>query len=219
MTVLLTHSQVTYAGNGLATAFPTTFSYSDEDDLTVEQRTNDGAWTTKTKGVHYNVSGDGLTEPGGQIDMVVAPPATDDIRITRNTPLTQPTDFGTFTKFTGDTHELSQDHQTRGYQDLQRRIAALEAGETTVTLDPQVVDHALGTMPEPAEDAFPFNVACAGTPIAAFLIGIEESLGVVHAGLGMADITSFAPGQFTVRHIPGLIPGNDYNLKFLVLTA
>lgn len=219
MTVLLTHSQVTYAGNGATTGFPTTYSFSDEDDLTVEQRTNGGAWATKTKGVHYNVSGDGLTEPGGQIDMVVAPPATDDIRITRNTPATQPTVFGSFTKFTGRTHELAMDHRTRAIQDALRRIATLEAGGAPVTLTASQVTDTF-TPAEPIEDAFPRVVACAGTP-AIVMIGRIENLttpGEVLPAQGLHWGTP-ALNSFTVEHIEGLTPGQQYRVRYLVLTA
>lgn len=219
MTVLLTHSQVTYVGNGGTTGFPTTYSFSDDDDLLVEQRTNAGAWATKTKGVHYNVSGDGLTEPGGQVDMVVAPPATDNLRITRNTPATQPTSFGTFVKFAAASHELAMDHRTRAIQDALRRITAVEAGGAPVSLTAaQVTDTFVAA--EPIEGSFPRVVACAGTPVSIILARIENltTPGEILRAEGLLWGTP-ALNSFTVNHLEGLTPGQQYRVRYLVLTA
>lgn len=219
VTVLLTHSQVTYAGNGATTGFPTTFSFTEQADLLVEQRTGAGAWATKVLGVDYNVSGNGLVEPGGQIDMVVAPPNNDSLRITRNTPATQPVEFGTFTRFTGRTHELAMDHRTRAIQDALRRIGVLEAGGTPASLTASQVTDTFNAL-EPIESTFPRVVACAGTPTVV-LLGRIENLTTPAEVLPAEGLRWGTPAlnSFTVEHIEGLNPGQQYRARYVVLTA
>lgn len=214
-----TQSQVTYAGNGVTTDFPTTFAFLGEADLLVEQRTGAGAWSTKVRGVDYTVDGAGDAEPGGTVEMTVAPPIGDQLRITRNTPQTQAAELQTSGPLPSRTIIQAADKLTMEVQELDRRVDSLEAGTASVTLNASKVQDTF-VVAEPVENSFPRNVACVGTP-SMVLIGLVEDLtdpALSQYGLGLPDISARAVNQFTVRHIPGLTPGHNTRITYLVLT-
>lgn len=216
MTVSATASQVTYAGNGVTTAFPTTFKFLANSHVLVEQRTGSGSYGTKTEGVHYTLSG-AEDDAGGTVTMTVAPPSGDDLRITRNTPITQELDLPPQGEFLPEAHEEELDKGALIDQELDRRLDALEAGATAVTLTASQVTDTF-TVSEPAEDTWPRVVACSGTP-ATVVIGRVENLTTPAEVLTAAvwlDWGTPASGSFTVKYIGGLTPGQQYRVRFEV---
>jgi hypothetical protein len=219
VSLAITLSQKSYLGTGFQTAFPTGFAFLDNSHLTVEVASPGSAYVTQVLGVDYNVTGAGAAEPGGTVTFLVAPFVNYAVRITRNTPRTQTKDFTNEFEFLPETHEEAHDEREMQIQELERRVAELEAGQSEVSLDASKVTDTF-VVSEPVEDSFPRNVACAGTP-SMVLIGRVEDLtdpALSQYGLGLPDISAVALNQFTVRHVPGLTPGHNTRITYLVLT-
>lgn len=218
MSLAITTSQTSLVGNGVQTAFPTGFSYETASDLTVEVAPSGGAYVPKVLGVDY-LAGSGLEEPGGIVLFVIAPANLSTVRITRNTPRTQPIDLESQFEMLPEVVEGGFDREGRLIQELERRVALLEAGGTSVELDASKVTDTF-TVDEPPEDTFPRNVACVGAPTGVFIGLIRDNTDgtLVHYGLGLPDISAVALNQFTVRYIPGLTPGHSYTVTYLVIT-
>lgn len=219
MSLTVTASQVSYNGNGAQTVFPTTFKFLDNSNVLVEKKLNGGTtFATLTEGAHYNLAGAGV-DAGGNVTMLAAPAAGDVLRITRNTPRTQPVAFRTQGQFLAETHETAFDREEMQIQELERRVTAVEAaGASVVLAASKVVDTFV--VADPVEGSFPRVVACAGTP-SMVLVGRVEDLtdpALSQPGLGTADISAVALNQFTVRHVPGLTPGHNTRITYLVLT-
>jgi len=217
VSVTVETSQVTYNGNGFDTEFFTLFPFLESDDLTVEQRTGTGNWSTKTEGVDYAVDGAGEDE-GGIVTFTVAPPNGDSVRITRNTNITQTADFQPQGPFPVARHEDALDKLTLIAQDIERRVDVLEAGAVEVTLAAAQITDTF-TAAEPIEDTFPRVVSCTGTPASVILTRIENlsTPGEVLPAEGLLWDTP-AAGSFTVQHLEGLTPGQQYRVRYLVLT-
>lgn len=217
MSLAITLSQTSQVGNGAQLAFPTGFSFENNTDLTVEVAPAGGAYVPKVNGVDYNVAGAAAGEPGGTVTFLVAPANLSTVRITRNTPRTQPVDFVSQFAVLPETLEAALDRLERQVQELERRVAAYEAGVATVTIaSSRVTDTFVCPDPQVAR-----NVACVGTPTMV-LVGriIDNTDGtLVQAGLGAADISAVALNQFTSRYVPGLTPGHNYTIQYLVLTT
>ena len=110
MTVTLTDvSSVIYTGNGVTTAFPTTYPFVDAADLVVtEILIADASETVLTISDDYTVTG-GEMQVGTVTLLAGALPVTKQIRIERNTPVDQPTDFQPTGEFPIDTLETQLD--------------------------------------------------------------------------------------------------------------
>lgn len=93
MTVSTTNNRVSYAGNGVTTAFSFPNKFFADTDLVVLVVTDaTGASVTKTLTTDYTVTGAGAPT-GGTVTMVVAPATGTTLVIYRNPPLTQLTDL------------------------------------------------------------------------------------------------------------------------------
>lgn len=220
MSLAQTISQKSYVGNGAQTIFATGFAYRDQSHLTVEVAPAGGAYVTKLLGVDYTVLPAGAAaEPGGNVTFLAAPANLSTVRITRNTPRTQPTSFISQQDFLPAVHEAAFDNEEEQIQELERRLAVLEAGAAPVALAASKVQDTF-VCADPPEASFPRNVACVGTP-SMVLLGLVEDLSGPPAAayaLGLVDISARVLNQFTVRNVPGLTPGRNYRLTYLVLT-
>lgn len=119
-------SSVSYTGNGVTTAYPTTFRFIRAAELVVKVTPSGGSETIKTLGTHYTVSGDGL-DAGGTVTFLVAPANLDAIVIERTVPITQPIALRTQGPYSATTHEEMFDEGVFVDQQLDRRIKALES--------------------------------------------------------------------------------------------
>lgn len=217
MSIAVTTSQISYAGDGVATALATTFKFIANGHLTVDQSTNAGStWTTKTEGVSYTVTGADADEPGGTVTMLVAPPISTITRITRNTPITQPIDFLTHGPFSPATHMESFDRLTMIAQEAARRLSALEAGTVGSTYTAvQVTD--TFTVLDPPETTYPRTIAAGITP-ATCVLGRVENLttpGEELEVLGGIDWTASGT-NVSLKGLPGLTVGQQYRIRLEV---
>lgn len=92
MSVESTTNRKAYTGDGVTTAFPTTFLFLDDADLVVLLKViSTGVETTQTLTTHYTVSGgDGAT---GTVTMLTAPTALQELIIYNDPAITQPLDL------------------------------------------------------------------------------------------------------------------------------
>jgi hypothetical protein len=231
VTVELTHSEVSYDGNNVTTAFPTTFRFLENDHLDVDLSTDGGTtWTALVEGTDYEVSGAADPEPGGTVTLTGhgALLSGEKLRIQRNTDDVQPTTFGAFTSFSASSHERELDRRTLRSQELERRIAALEALGDLVSVseiaDAVAVDEELspsGSVTE-IEDFFPFTVVVPNgenARAACLYVLDDDQLSPVPA-----PVIAWKPGpaanRITILRIDGLsVSGSEtqpYHLKGLV---
>jgi hypothetical protein len=214
-----TNSSVAYNGDGVTTAFPTTFKFLAATDLVVT-KVLAGVTTVMVLGADYNVTGAGADEPGGVVNMTVAPAAGGTVlNIARATPIVQPVVLAQSGPLPVKSLNGEFDRLTLIAQEHAKAIAALQAGAAPVTLASAVVTDQF-TPGDPVEGSFPRNVACVGTPKEVALITVADLTDstTIHYGLGLADVGSFIANQFTVKYVPGLVPGHVTKLYFLVLT-
>lgn len=111
MTVPSTTTRVTYAGDGLSTAFPVSFYFLANADLVVLLVDSDGNSTTQVLTTNYTVAGAGV-EAGGTVTMLVAPPSGYTLVIYRDPAVTQLTDYQPNDPFPAETHERALDKLT-----------------------------------------------------------------------------------------------------------
>lgn len=133
MTVSSSLAYKSYAGNGVTTAFATTFQFFDNTDLVVSRYvTATGVETLQTLSTHYTVSGgDGST---GTVTMLTAPPTGTTLIIRRAVPYTQPVDYISNDSFPAETHEEALDRVTMLAQQVASR--ALSSPALPSTFDP-----------------------------------------------------------------------------------
>lgn len=111
MTVSSAVAKKLYAGNGVTTAFATTFQFFDNTDIVVTEIVDaTGVETVKTLTTHYTVSGgDGAT---GTVTMLTAPASGVTLVLEREVPYTQATDYISNDSFPADAHEQALDKLT-----------------------------------------------------------------------------------------------------------
>lgn len=136
MTISTTQTAITYAGDGVTTAFAVPFVFFGSDELLVIEKTiATGAEVTKTLTTHYTVAGgDGAT---GTVTAVAAPSAAVLWVIKRNTKRTQLVDYVSNDPFPADTHERALDRIVAGEQEIAGeldRAAKLSAASTVILL-------------------------------------------------------------------------------------
>lgn len=150
MTIATTTSRVDYTGNGSSTAFSVPFPFFDQTELIVVERViATGAETTLALSTNYTVSGgDGAA---GTVTAVVAPAATKQWTILRNTRRTQEVDYLPNDAFPAETHERALDRLTALVQENERdaarglRIAVTDpGGSLTLPTSVDRANHVLG---------------------------------------------------------------------------
>ena len=230
MSVLLTHSQVSYQGDDVAEDFPTTFRFLEDEHLDVELSADDGVtWTTLVQGTDYEVTGADDAEPGGTVTLIGSrtPLATGEtLRITRDTTDVQPVTFGTFTKFAAETHERELDRRTMRSQEQNRRIEALEAlgdlvGDIGDLGDGFEFEDTF-TASDPVENSFPIPITIPGGLVAKYLVGHVYPTNGDDTPLTTPPAIDWScdlSGDLEILSISGLLPGINYTYKFLVIVG
>jgi len=144
MTVSTTISPIVYNGDGATVNFSFTFPILKETHITVTIKDEDGNYSLKSLTTDYSVSGVGNRSGGtnyssGTVTFVTAPLSTDIIIISRNTPLTQDTDYIENDKFPAETHEEALDKLTLQIQE----VDLIASRSLYVPLETSGVDNAL----------------------------------------------------------------------------
>jgi hypothetical protein len=138
MTVASSVSRVSYAGNGSTQNFAVPYYFLENSHLRVVLRSSAGVETVQTITTNYTVTGAG-NPAGGQVSMVVAPPAGSTLVIVRNVPVTQETDYQANDPFPAESHERALDKLTMIAQqssDIETRSIKIPETETTNTVLP-----------------------------------------------------------------------------------
>ena len=146
MTVSTITIKNSYSGNGSATAFAYTFKIFASAELKVYIRTEaDGTETLKTVTTHYTVSGIGDTG-GGTVTFTAGnvPTSAQQVLLTRDSPLTQSTDYVENDPFPASSHEDALDKLTHQMQEQQEELDRSFKVSKTVTdlTSSEVVDDA-----------------------------------------------------------------------------
>jgi hypothetical protein len=123
MTISTTTIINSYSGDGSTTAFTYTFKITDQDDIEVLIRSNDGTETTKTITTHYTVSGVG-NAGGGTVTFTAGniPTSTQTVVLRRSTPQTQTMDLIDNDPMSADTIETAHDKAIAISQELQEQV-------------------------------------------------------------------------------------------------
>lgn len=131
MTIASTQSRITYAGDGIAIAFPVPFVFFGADEIRViERNLANGAETERLLTSDYTVSGgSGGT---GTVTALAAPGTGRSWTIIRDTQPTQLVDYTPNDPFPAETHERALDRLTALVQELGHRLdRAATLGPTT----------------------------------------------------------------------------------------
>lgn len=202
MPVEIETSSIEYSGDGARVDFPTTFSFGGESDLTVE--VDD---VVQTLDVNYTVDGAGDPEPGGTVTFISGAPANGStVAITRNTPITQLTNFVTSGPFAAATITRAVDKLTRICQSLKRRVEELEAITTPAAIAAGSIVFADKTFltGDNVEASFPMNVAIAGGSTGTGFWAVRLR--------NLDDPTEVFDEPPAIQGAPGV--GNNVSLKF-----
>lgn len=146
MTVSSSVAYKAYSGNGVTTAFSTTFQFFDNTDLSVVL-VDDATMveTTQTLTTHYTVSGgSGST---GTVTMLTAPASGKTLVLRRVIPYTQATDYISNDAFPADAHELALDKLTM----LVQQVYGLMLSTPTMPVDFDPNTDTRPTLPMPEE--------------------------------------------------------------------
>lgn len=125
MTITSTTSAVTYTANGATTAFSVTYHFDANSELVVTTR-DGNTITTKTITTHYTVTGAGTG--GGTVTFLTAPQSGLEVRIERQTPITQTLSLASGGPFSPADVMGALDKLTRVAQDLSRGSGASNTG-------------------------------------------------------------------------------------------
>ncbi len=115
MTVSSDIPSITYQGDGVTTLFNFGFRIIQESDLKVFIDT-----VQQVQFSDYDISN--LTEEGGDVVFIVAPPALTDVLLTRATAKTQQVDLEPFSEFPANTLEFGLDKLTLITQEIEQRF-------------------------------------------------------------------------------------------------
>jgi hypothetical protein len=133
MTISSSTSRVDYVGNGSTTAFAVPFAFFDASELRVVARViATGVETVQALGTNYTVSGGNGTT--GTVTATVAPAATVQWSILRNTRRTQDVDFQPNDPLPAETLERGLDRVVAIVQEIERdQLRSVRAAETDST--------------------------------------------------------------------------------------
>lgn len=223
MTVPLDIRKRDFVGNAATLDFPLPFPILDSSDLVVTKTLNgQTSAVAQVEGVDYEVTG---TLAAPTVSMTVAPQALSTLHVERTVPMTQDVDLLTQGPFSPATHTRMADKDRMCDQQLEDRIAALEA---LVALSPAAAFSAvlvtadLSTDPDAVENSFPVSVPLpAGiTAVGVVVVRVtnlthpaqllEEAVFVDWAG---------AVGSLTLNFVTGLDPASEYSIVLLVLAS
>lgn len=133
MTVSTETASVSYAGNGATTVFSVPYYFLENSHIRVVLRTSAGVESTKILTTDYTVSGAGTNPSTATITCVSFTPASGQtLRIVRDPPLTQDTDYVENDPFPAETHEEALDKLTMIAQAISTDLGrALRLPETS----------------------------------------------------------------------------------------
>jgi hypothetical protein len=123
MTVSNETVKAIYTGNGSTTTFAIPFDFKDNDQVEVTLRDENVSPVTETLQVvttNYTITGG---DPGTNVEMIVAPAATEKLLIKRVNPITQATDYLSTGPFPAESHEDALDKVTRLAQENAEAIS------------------------------------------------------------------------------------------------
>jgi len=177
MTISTEDYRITYAGNGVTTAFATGFEFPADSDLVVVLVSSDGTRTTQTITTDYTVAGAG-DAAGGTVTMVTAPASGESLVIYRDVAYTQATDYVAGDPFPAETHEDALDKLTMLAQQNKGKI------ERALRLSDADASSASAELPTPeALKAFRWNAGATALEV----VTLEDPAGY---GTLRSDITA-----------------------------
>lgn len=123
MSVSTTTSDVSYNGNGVTTVFAIPFDQRVNADLKVSLTDTSDVTTILTVSTHYTLN----AVPATSVTMLTAPATGEVLRVYRDTPQTQPTEFDDTGQFLLSSLETQMDRQTLMLQEMQTDIDDINA--------------------------------------------------------------------------------------------
>lgn len=145
MTISTTVSRVSYNGNGVTTAFATTFRFFEAGDLVVQLVEADETVVMQTITTDYTVTG-ADDDAGGTVTMIVPPASGERLVIQRVIDAVQETDYESGDSFPAESHERALDRLTMLVQQNEDGV------NRSLRLDPT----SLGTAELPSPEAGKF---------------------------------------------------------------
>ncbi len=229
MTLSTQTSKASYAGNGVTSAFPVSFPFIRDADISA-LLSRDGLETPLLQGTHYTLSGAG--EPGGGTLSMLTPPATGQTLVIRRDPaIVQELDYVENSAFPAASHEEALDLLTMICQALDEKVRravlypvstpAEQIQDSRAFLDTCAAARA-SAQADAAESSAQAQAAGAHAQAAALSAqAAQQSVGGLRASTGDA-----APGTLSVKLEAGdglaetlLAPGGDERLRLALAPA
>lgn len=224
MTVSSETNRVSYSGNGSTVTFAVPFYFLANADLVVKRVVSaTGVETTLALTTDYTVTGAG-DEAGGEVTLLAAPTALQEVVIYRDPTPTQLTDYGSNDKFPAASHERALDKLTMIAQRTRELV------ERSFRLPDGYTGGASTQIPTPDADTF---LAWDEEGLALINVTVADLLTIATAGNFVVDKFSGdgAETEFTLSSNPGTInnirvfiagvhqtPDTDYSLSGTALT-
>lgn len=198
MTVAAQTPTISYAENGITTAFSVPFRYNAPTDLAAVRRAADGVETVLAFGLDYTASA-GATDAGGTLTVTAAAASGTTLIITRQTARQQTADYVTNGAFSAESHERALDQAMLVAQEQDAQLAR--------TLRVPLGEAGFDLGPDSAREGRVFAFGSGGAP--ALDIEAEKVRQLIAAGFNpaitqLADNVSFlAPGTGAVARTVG----------------
>jgi hypothetical protein len=216
MTLSTQLSKISFAGNGVTSAFPLPFPFVHDADINALM-VSGGAETSLALGTHYTLSGAGASA-GGQLTML-APPATGQTLVIWRAPaIVQEVDYVENSAFPAETHEGALDLLTMICQSLQEQIdRAVRYPVSTPSEDVLGSEIFLKTITSSRDAA---QTAESGAVAARIAAQGHAEAAAVSAGSAVASASAAAQAAQAASEIAaGSLPDASTSLKGKVLLA
>ena len=126
MAVETTQTQEEYEGDEDVTEYAVPFPFLDNAHIAITYSFGGSTWEL-VEGVDYNLTGAGTGDAQGEVSFLWPPDNGSSILIQRTTPQLQPKALRLGGTFGASTHENAWDRLTMMVQEMEARLAALEA--------------------------------------------------------------------------------------------